>query len=92
MGRDHAVVLQLVEQQVAAPLHGGWSFFVDVSPLDLDGTAASRLLLEKGKIAATPMTNWGTDRIDAYVRVVFSNEPVERLEGIGRRFRAAFGR
>ncbi len=71
------------------PPHGGWSFFVDVSELGFDGPAASKRLLEIGKIAATPMVNWGTDHCKNYVRVVFSNEPVERLRGVGRRFRDA---
>ena len=71
------------------PPHGGWSFLVDVSPLGLDGPAASALLLEKGKIAATPMINWGGPHCANYVRIVFSNESVERLHGIGDRFRQA---
>jgi aspartate/methionine/tyrosine aminotransferase len=69
------------------PPHGGWSFLVDVSPLGLYGPTASRRLLEKGKIAATPMVNWGGDLCKNYVRIVFSNEPVERLRGIGERFK-----
>jgi aspartate/methionine/tyrosine aminotransferase len=73
----------------AVPPHGGWSFLVDVSPLGLDGPTASSLLLEKGKIAATPMINWGGPHCANYVRVVFSNESVERLRGIGDRFRRA---
>jgi aspartate/methionine/tyrosine aminotransferase len=72
-----------------APPHGGWSLLVDVSPLGLKGPAASRLLLEKGKIAATPMINWGGSHCANYVRVVFSNETVERLRGTGDRFRRA---
>jgi N-succinyldiaminopimelate aminotransferase len=71
------------------PPHGGWSFLVDVAPLGLDGLAASRRLLERGKIAATPMVNWGSERSGRYVRLVYANEPVERLRGAGRRFRDA---
>jgi aspartate/methionine/tyrosine aminotransferase len=71
------------------PPHGGWSFLVDVSPLGLDGPTASKLLLEKGKIAATPMVNWGSEHCANYVRVVFSNESVGRLRGTGDRFRRA---
>ncbi len=69
------------------PPHGGWSFLVDVSSLGLDGPAASKRLLEKGKIAATPMINWGGEHCANYVRVVFSNESIQRLRGIGERFR-----
>jgi len=71
------------------PAHGGWSLLLDMSPLGLDGTEASRLLLEKARIAATPMVNWGSSNAARYLRVVFSNEPAERLTGIGQRFRQA---
>lgn len=71
------------------PPHGGWSLLVDVSSLGLDGSQASSLLLEKGKIAATAMVNWGGDHCANYVRLVFSNETTSRLDGIGKRFRDA---
>ncbi len=71
------------------PPHGGWSFLVDVSPLGLDGPEASKRLLELGQIAATPMVNWGTTRSSNYVRIVFSNEPIRRLQGTGQRFKRA---
>lgn len=71
------------------PPHGGWSFLVDVSPLGFDSPTASKRLLELGRIAATPMVNWGTASSDKYVRIVFSNEPIQRLQGVGERFRTA---
>lgn len=71
------------------PPHGGWSLLVDVSPLGLDGPAASKRLLEQAKIAATPMINWGSAHCANYVRIVFSNESQDRLCGIGERFRRA---
>lgn len=83
------VLLQELQDFAVIPPHGGWSFLVDVSPLGMDGAEASRRLLEKGKIAATAMVNWGGDDIKNYVRIVFSNEPVDRLRGIGQRFREA---
>lgn len=73
------------------PPHGGWSMLVDVSPLGLTGERASARLLEKGRIAATPMVNWGGKRCADYVRLVFANESRARLTGIGDRFRAALG-
>lgn len=75
----------------AIPPHGGWSLLVDVSRLGMDGPTASRLLLEKGGIAATPMINWGGARTANYVRLVYSNESLDRLRGIGERFRHALG-
>ena len=68
---------------------GGWSLLVDTGKLGLDGEAASARLLERGKVAATPMTHWGRENAGQYVRIVFSNEPVERLRGLGERFRRA---
>ncbi len=83
------VLLGELSDFTVIPPHGGWSFLVDVSPLGLDGPTASVLLLEKGKIAATPMNNWGGAHCANYVRVVFSNENIDRLRGIGDRFRRA---
>jgi aspartate/methionine/tyrosine aminotransferase len=73
------------------PPGGGWCLLVDVQKLGMDCDQASRLLMEKGKIAATPMRNWGSDRASAYVRFVYSNEPVHRLKGARERIRAAWG-
>ena len=83
--RRDLLLSELAEFTVIPP-HGGWSFLVNVAPLGLDGPAASGLLLEKGKIAATPMINWGGPHCANYVRVVFSNESIDRLRGIGDRF------
>ena len=83
------VLLEELSEFTVIPPHGGWSFLVDVSPLGMDGPTASSLLLEKGKIAATPMINWGGAHCANYVRVVYSNENIDRLRGIGERFRRA---
>ncbi len=83
------VLLEELKDFAVVPPHGGWSFLIDVSPLGMDGAEASRRLLEKGKIAATAMINWGGSATRNYVRIVFSNEPVDRLHGIGQRFREA---
>jgi aspartate/methionine/tyrosine aminotransferase len=85
----HDVLLNEVADFKAIPAHGGWSFLVDVSSLGMDGPTASRRLLEVGKIAATPMENWGSEKSKNYVRLVYSNEPAQRLRGSGERFRAA---
>ena len=68
---------------------GGWSLLVDTGALGCDGAEASARLLEHGKVAATPMTHWGRENAARFVRIVFSNEPVERLRGLGERFRRA---
>jgi aspartate/methionine/tyrosine aminotransferase len=70
--------------------HGmGWSLFLDVSQFGFDSTTASRHLLARGKIAATPMVNWGSANSDKYVRLVFANEPVHRLRGVVKRVQQA---
>jgi hypothetical protein len=37
------------------------------------------------------MDGWGEVNGPQHVRVVFANEPVERLSGLGERFAAALG-
>ena len=81
---------ELSDYHLIAP-HGGWSLLIDVSTLGMDGATASILLLERGKIAATPMINWGSENSSRYLRIVFSNEPIARLRSIGQRFRQALG-
>ncbi|MDP6993683.1 MAG: aminotransferase class I/II-fold pyridoxal phosphate-dependent enzyme, partial [Woeseiaceae bacterium] len=83
------LILDELSDFVVIPPHGGWSLLVDVSPLGMDGPTASARLLKTGKIAATPMINWGGEHCANYVRFVFSNEPLERLRGIGDRCRRA---
>ena len=65
--------------------HGGWSLLLDVGARGLTGEEASRRLLERGRIAATSMANWGGPATARYLRFVFANEPAERLAGIGAR-------
>ena len=87
--RRRDVLLDELGDFVVVPPHGGWSFLLDVSPLGMDGVTASERLLASGKIAATPMVNWGSANSDRYVRFVFANEPVQRLRGVGERVKRA---
>jgi N-succinyldiaminopimelate aminotransferase len=73
------------------PAAGGWSLLVDVSPRRITAREAAARLLERGRVAATPMDGWGEINGAQHVRVVFANEPVERLAGLGERFAAALG-
>lgn len=86
--RRNALLAEL-HDFAAIPPHGGWSLLLDVSKLGLDGVAASKRLLELGKIAATPMINWGSANSNRYVRFVFANEPVNRLRGVAGRVKQA---
>jgi aspartate/methionine/tyrosine aminotransferase len=89
--RRDTVMDQLRDFQLI-PAAGGWSVLLDVSALAYDSFTASRLLLERGKIAATPMRDWGDRDCDRYVRLVFSNEPVERLAELRDRVTRALSR
>jgi aspartate/methionine/tyrosine aminotransferase len=66
---------------------GGWSMLLDVQAMGHDSFTASGLLLERGRVAATPMRDWGEVNGDRFVRLVFSNEPVARLAELGDRLR-----
>jgi N-succinyldiaminopimelate aminotransferase len=62
---------------------------LDVGAMGHSGEQAATLLMESGRIAATPMVNWGVKNGEQFVRFVFTNEPVPRLRGIGERVRRA---
>jgi aspartate/methionine/tyrosine aminotransferase len=89
--RRRDLMLAELEGLPVIPPHGGWSMLLDVRRLGHDADDASERLFRLGRIAATPMTNWGSGRAGDYVRFVFANEPCERLRRIGDRVRAALG-
>lgn len=89
--RRDVILAECADLPVVRP-DGGWSLLVDTAALGLSPAEASRLCFEKGRIAATPMTGWGSDaRAGRYLRFVFANEPAERLAGIRERLRQAWG-
>ena len=67
---------------------GGWSLLIRVDPLGWKADAAAEALLSEGA-CVTPMTGWGGDEGSQYIRIVFSNEPRERLKGLGEIVRRA---
>jgi aspartate/methionine/tyrosine aminotransferase len=83
------VVLRELHDYPCVRPDGGWSLLVDVEELGLTAAEASRRLFERGRIAATPMTDWGPSGA-RYVRLVYANETVERLVGLRSRVAAAF--
>jgi aspartate/methionine/tyrosine aminotransferase len=87
--RRRDVVLAELDGLPVIPPHGGWSLLLDVRALGHSADEASERLFRLGRVAATPMTNWGSERASDYVRFVFANEPCERLSGLGERVRAA---
>lgn len=66
---------------------GGWSMLLDVQKLGFRAEEAAEKLFDIGKIAATPMIAWGETHGSQYLRFVFSNEPKEKLKGIGDKIR-----
>ncbi|MYS78930.1 pyridoxal phosphate-dependent aminotransferase [Embleya scabrispora] len=70
--------------------HGGWSLLIDTAALGLAPEVAAERLFRLGRIAATPMNGWGPQG-STHLRLVFANEPVERLGDVRARFAAAFG-
>jgi N-succinyldiaminopimelate aminotransferase len=54
----------------------------------MDGEVASSRLFSEG-VCATGMQGWGGELSSQYIRFVYANEPVDRLEKLGERVRAA---
>ncbi|MET8865730.1 pyridoxal phosphate-dependent aminotransferase [Nonomuraea sp. NPDC004580] len=86
--RHETVAAQLADLPLVRA-GGGWSCLVDAEAMGLSAPELSARLLERGRIAATPMTAWGEHVAPRYVRLVFSNEPVKRLSELRSRFAAA---
>ncbi len=87
--RCEVILGQLAGYPAVRP-DGGWSLLIDTGPLGLTPGEASRLLLDRGKVAATPMDGWGPSGA-RYLRLVFANEPAGRLADLGDRFRRGLG-
>jgi N-succinyldiaminopimelate aminotransferase len=88
--RRDTIVDELSDLPVVVP-DGGWSLLIDTRALGMDPADASARLFRDGAIAATPMTGWGAeDRAGRYLRFVYANEPVSRLNGLRERVRKAW--
>lgn len=85
-----AFIVEQLANYPVVPAHGGWSLLIDTSALDLTPEQASAQLFERGRVAATPMSGWGATG-KHYLRLVFANEPINRLTDVRSRFEAAFG-
>lgn len=89
--RRRDLILQEMSDLPVVRPDGGWSLLIDTAAIGLAPAEASRLLFEKGRIAATSMHGWGADdHAGRYLRFVFANEPADRLAGIRERVRAAW--
>lgn len=83
------LILDQLSDYPLVPPDGGWSLLVDTAQLGLTPAEASARLFDRGRVAATPMDGWGPSG-GRYVRLVFANEPAERLRDLRDRFSAAF--
>lgn len=87
--RCDVILDQLADYPVIRP-DGGWSLLVDTTEMGLSPAEASTRLFDRGRVAATAMDGWGPSG-ERYLRLVFANEPAERLGDLRDRFAAAFG-
>jgi aspartate/methionine/tyrosine aminotransferase len=87
--RRDLLLRELAGLPVGVPA-GGWSLLLRVGDFGIDGETMSRRLLEE-RVCATAMAGWGEAHGKDFIRFVFSNEPVERLAGVGAKVRRAFG-
>ncbi len=87
--RRDVILAQLAGLPVIPP-DGGWSLLIDTTRIGLSPSDAAERLFTRGRVAATPMPGWGPSG-DNYLRLVFANEPVERLGDLRARFDAAWG-
>ena len=88
--RRDVILAELSDLPAVRP-DGGWSLLIDTVALGMSPADASQRLFEQGKVAATPMTGWGSEEnAGRYLRFVFANEPRERLAGLRERVRAAW--
>jgi aspartate/methionine/tyrosine aminotransferase len=86
--RRDTILDQLADYPLVRP-DGGWSLLLDTTRMGLTPADASTRLFDLGRVAATPMDNWGPSG-NRYLRLVFANEPVTRLHDLRDRFHAAF--
>ena len=86
--RRRDTVLEQLDGLPVIRAAGTWAQLLDVAALGIDAGEFSRRLLAHN-VAATPMTGWGGEVAARHLRLVFSNEPVERLQLLGDRVRAA---
>ena len=82
------VMMRQLKGLPAVRPEGGWSLLLNTEEMGMSPQEASDRLLEQ-KVAATPMTVWGKTVAPKYLRLVFSNEPVERIELLGERLQRA---
>jgi N-succinyldiaminopimelate aminotransferase len=82
--RGQAALLSELPPGRVIPAEGGYYCLLDTRPLPATEFAAR--LLTQERVAVTPMQGWGSDDFgEHFVRLIFTNEPEDRLREAGRR-------
>jgi aspartate/methionine/tyrosine aminotransferase len=87
--RRNTLLHELKGLSVITP-HGGWSLLLDARFYGMSSIELTERLFKEAKIATTPMVGWG-ETASKYVRFVFSNEPKQRLIGLGKKVKRVLG-
>jgi N-succinyldiaminopimelate aminotransferase len=70
----------------AVPAEGGYYCLLDVEATGMTGVRFAERALAEHEVAVTPMHGWGSDDFGEHlVRLIFTNEPEDRLREAGRR-------
>ena len=89
-GRLAAEGLNAVPGLSCVPPEGGWWFLLDHRAVEPDDAAFAHALLAEANVAVTPMGTWGPSTAVGHVRIIFANEPADRLrEAVARIGRVA---
>jgi N-succinyldiaminopimelate aminotransferase len=90
--RGHAALLEEIRRSPAlqaVPAEGGYYCLLDVSATGMTGAVFAERALAEEQVAVTPMHGWGSDDFGEHlVRLIFTNEPEDRLREAGRRLAA----
>ena len=102
--RSHVEFYQTAQQTVldqirtaptleVIPAEGGFNCLIDVEGTGMDAVQFAHRLMVEESVAVTPMQGWGTDDFGEHlVRLIYSNETLERLAEGGRRIAALANR
>lgn len=87
--RGQAALIEEITRSEAlevVPAEGGYYCLMDVSGTGVDAVGFAQRLLADEQVAVTPMQGWGRDDFGEHlVRLIFTNEPEDRLREAGRR-------
>ena len=81
--------LAATDKLAAIPAEGGYYCLLDTQRTGIDAVEFAERALAEEQVAVTPMQGWGSDDFGTFlVRLIFTNEPEDRLREAGRRLAA----